>query len=135
VNHKYFVKVEVASSSATDFASALKFYDEKNNLLDDRPKKNSIPVYRFNFVCLDESVSKGNKFAEVWVFSYDGNGSDFVERLQIDDLNEFSNFTEENRYFVQRIEEILNAQSVKMTVEVLGDGKGNRMLRALHVVV
>ncbi len=129
------MKVEVASSSATEFSSALKFYDEKNNQLDDRPKKNSIPVYRFNLVCLDDSVSKGNKFTEVWVFSYDGNGSDFVERVHIDDLNEFSNYTEESRYFSQRIEEILNAESVKMTVEVLGDGKGNRMLRALHVAV
>lgn len=62
-NRKYFVKVEVASVSATDFSSALKFYDEKKNSLDDKPTKNSVPVYRFNFVCLDDSVAKGNKFA------------------------------------------------------------------------
>lgn len=55
--------MEVASVSATDFSSALKFYDEKKNSLDDKPTKNSVPVYRFNFVCLDDSVAKGNKFA------------------------------------------------------------------------
>ena len=127
------MKVEVALASATDFASALKFYDEKKNMIDDRPNKNSVPVYRFNFVCLDESVAKGNKFAEIWVFSYDGNGSDFVERVQLGDLNEFSNYAEESSYFKERIENILNAHHVKMTVEVLSDGKGNRILRALHV--
>jgi hypothetical protein len=127
------VKVEVASASATDFTSALKFYDEKKNVLDDKPNKNSVPVYRFNFVCLDDSVAKGNKFAEIWIFSHDGNGSDFVERVHLGDLNEFSNYAEEGSYFKERIENILNAHHVKMTVEVLSDGKGNRILRALHV--
>ena len=123
----------MASVSATDFSTALKFYDEKNNKLDDKPNKSSVPVYRFNFVCLDESVTKGNKFAEIWLFSYDGAGNDFVERVQLEDLNEFSNYAEENRFFSERIESILNAQSVKMTVEVLSDGKNSRILRALHV--
>jgi hypothetical protein len=127
------VKVEVASASATDFSSALKFYEEKKNSLDDKPTKNSVPVYRFNFVCLDDSVAKGNKFAEIWLFSYDGAGSDFVERVQLEDLNEFSNYAEENRFFSERIESILNAHTVKMTVEVLSDGKNGRIFRALHV--
>jgi hypothetical protein len=82
---------------------------------------------------LDDSVSKNHKFSEIWVFSYDGQGSDFVERVNLEDLNEFSNYTEESKYFSRRIESILNSQHVKMTVEVLSDGKGNRMLRALHV--
>lgn len=133
MNRKYYVKVEVAAVSTHDFSSALRFYDEKKNILEDKPGKNNVPVYKFNFVCLDESVSKGSKFAEVWMFSYDGNGADFVERVHLDDLNEFSNYTEESRYFGERIESILNAGSVKMTVEVMGDGKNNRVLRALHV--
>lgn len=82
-NKKYFVKVEVASISASDFVAALKFYDEKKNHLEERPGKGLVPVYRFNFVCLDESVAKGNKFTEVWLFSFDGNGSDFVERVHL----------------------------------------------------
>jgi hypothetical protein len=127
------VKVEVASVSAPEFTNALKFYDEKKNHLDDRPNKSSVPVYRFNFVCLDDSLAKSNKFAEVWVFSYDGNGSDFVERVHLEDLNEFSNYAEESRFFSERIEGVLNSHHVKMTVEVLADGKGNRILRALHV--
>jgi hypothetical protein len=127
------VKVEVASVSANEFTEALKFYEEKKNLLVDSPKKDAIPVYRFNFVCLDDSVAKQNKFSEIWLFSYDGNGSDFVDRVQLEDLNEFSNYTEESKYFSKRIENILNSQYVKMTVEVLSDGKNNRILRALHV--
>lgn len=127
------MKVEVASVSAPEFTNALKFYDEKKNHLDERPSKGTVPVYRFNFVALDDSVAKANKFSEIWVFSYDGNGGDFVERVHLEDLNEFSNYAEESRFYSQRIEDILNAQHVKMTVEVLSDGKGNRILRALHV--
>lgn len=51
----------------------------------------------------------------------------------MEDLNEFSNYTEESRYFTNRVEDILNSEFVKMTVEVLSDGKGNRILRALSV--
>jgi hypothetical protein len=82
---------------------------------------------------LDDSVSKTHKFSEIFVFSYDGQGSDFVDRVNLEDLNEFSNYTEESKYFSKRIESILNSQYVKMTVEVLSDGKSNRILRALHV--
>ena len=56
-----------------------------------------------------------------------------MERVQLEDLNEFSNYTEESKYYARRIESILNSQAVKMTVEVLADGKGSRILRALHV--
>lgn len=78
-------------------------------------------------------MAKNNKFSEIWLFSYDGKGSDFVKRVSLHDLNEFSNYVEESRYFNKRIEELLNAETVKMTVEVLSDGKGNRMFRALTV--
>lgn len=71
--------------------------------------------------------------AEIWLFSHDGKGGDFVERVNLDDLNEFSNYNEENKYFKDRVEDLLNADQVKMTVEVLSDGKGNRILRALTV--
>jgi hypothetical protein len=78
-------------------------------------------------------LEKSSKFSEIWLFSYDGKGSDFVDRVNLSDLNEFSNYTEESKYFTKRIESILNAEFVKMTVEVLSDGKGNRILRALSV--
>jgi len=132
-NKKYYVKVEVAAVSTNEFVQALKFYDEKKNALSDTQRKDTIPVYKFNFVCFDESLAKGNKFSEIWLFSYDGKGGDFVNRVQLEDLNEFSNYTEESKYFTNRIEEILNAEWVKLTVEVLSDGKGNRILRALTV--
>jgi len=125
--------VEVAATSTNEFTQALKFYDEKKNLVIDSQKAGSLPVYKFNFVCLDESVSKSNKFTEIWVFSYDGKGADFVKRVNLHDLNEFSNYVEESRYFLQRVEELLNAETVRMTVEVLSDGKGNRLFRALTV--
>lgn len=97
----------------------------------DAQRKDTRPVYKFNLVCLDESL-KG-KVAEIWLFSHDGKGGDFVERVNLDDLNEFSNYNEENKYFKDRVEDLLNADQVKMTVEVLSDGKGNRILRALTV--
>lgn len=79
-------------------------------------------------------MAKQNKFVEIFVFSYDGKGGDFVRRVNLQDLNEFSNYAEESLYFSQRIEGLLNAETVRMTVEVLSDGKGNRMLRALSVM-
>ena len=56
-----------------------------------------------------------------------------MNRVKLSDLNEFSNYNSEGKYFHNRIEEILNSETVKMTVEVLSDGKGNRVLRALSV--
>ena len=56
------MNVEVAGASTTDFVQALKFYDEKKNTISDAQKKDNVPVYKFNFVCLDESVAKNNKF-------------------------------------------------------------------------
>ena len=94
--------------------------------MSDAQRKDTVPVYRFNFICLDDSVSKNNKFSEVWLFSHDGKGSDFVDRVKLGDLNEFSNYNAESKYFSNRINEILNSETVKMTVEVLSDGKGNR---------
>ena len=125
------MKVEVAGVSTAEFVNALKFYDEKKNVISDAQRKDTVPVYKFNFVCFDESL-KG-KFSEIWLFSYDGKGGDFVNRVKLSDLNEFSNYNAEGKYFGNRVEEVLNAEHVKMTVEVLSDGKGSRTLRALSV--
>jgi hypothetical protein len=62
-----------------------------------------VPIYNFNLVCLDESLAKNNKFAEIWLFSFDGKGGDFVNRVNLGDLNEFSNYSEEGRYFHARV--------------------------------
>ena len=127
------MRVEVASVSTSDFVQALKFYDDKKNAISDAQRKDTAPVYKFNFVCLDESLVKSHKFCEIWLFSFDGKGGDFVNRIKLNDLNEFSNYTAEGKYFSTRVEEVLNSETVKMTVEVLSDGKGNRTLRALSV--
>ena len=103
-NKKYYVKVEVAGASTSDFVQALKFYDEKKSSLSDAQRKDTIPVYRFNFVCIDESLAKNNRFSEIWLFSYDGKGSDFVDRVKLSDLNEFSNYNSESKYFSNRVE-------------------------------
>lgn len=112
---------------------ALKFYDEKKNQLHDTQKKDASPIYKLNLVCLDDSLSKSNKFAEIWIYSYDGKCNDFVSRVRLEDLNEFSNYTEESKYFNERIEQLLNSEFVRITVEVLSDGKNGRILRALHI--
>jgi hypothetical protein len=67
------------------------------------------------------------------LFSYDGLGGDFVERVDLSDLGELSNYSEESEYFKKRLEGVLNSEFVKMTVEVVSDGKGGRILRALSV--
>ncbi|MCB0369942.1 MAG: hypothetical protein KDD45_11030 [Bdellovibrionales bacterium] len=79
--------MEVASVSSHEFVQALKFYDEKKNTLSDAQRKDTVPVYKFNFVCFDESLTKNNKFCEIWLFSFDGKGGDFVERVKLGDLN------------------------------------------------
>ena len=87
------MKVEVASSSAENFEHAVRFYDAKRNALEDKRKKDTQPIYRFNLVCLDESTSKKNQFSEIWLFSHDGQGSDFVNRVRLEDLSELTNFS------------------------------------------
>lgn len=93
----------MAGSSTNDFVQALKFYDEKKNIISDAQEKDTIPVYKFNFVCFDESLSKNHKFSEIWLFSYDGKGGDFANRVKLEDLNEFSNYAEESRFFNNRV--------------------------------
>ena len=70
---------------------------------------------------------------EIWLFSYDGQGSDFVERVDLGQLNEFSTLKQENLLYERRFNEILESDNVKMTVEVLSDGKSNRAFRALNI--
>jgi hypothetical protein len=67
------------------------------------------------------------------LFSYDGQGSDFVERVDLGQLNEFSTLKQENLLYERRFNEVLESDNVKMTVEVLSDGKSNRAFRALNI--
>jgi hypothetical protein len=48
-------------------------------------------------------------------------------------LSDFSSFKQENALYEKRYNEVLEAESVKMTIEVLSDGKGSRAFRALNV--
>lgn len=87
------------------------------------------------FSCQDDSIrnEKTPKLNDIWLFSYDGQGSDFVERIDLDQLNDFSTLKQENLLYERKFNEVLESDSVKMTVEVLGDGKNNRAFRALNV--
>lgn len=132
---KFFIRCEVFNVSAKTFQEAVKYYDPKKNTVSDSPKDNTQPVYKILLSCQDDSIrnEKTPKLNEIWLFSYDGQGSDFVERVDLGQLNEFSTLKQENLLYERRFNEILESDCVKMTVEVLSDGKSNRAFRALNV--
>ena len=72
---------------------------------------------------------------DIWLYSHDGQGSDFIDRISLEHLNDYSSMKQEQALYERRHNEILEAESVKMTIEVLSDGKGNRAFRALNVRV
>jgi hypothetical protein len=80
-NKTYWVKTEVFSISAATFVAAVKYYDSKKNQLFDTSHKGTEPVYKISLMCQDSSLK--NKFAEIWVFSYDGKGANFVRGLDL----------------------------------------------------
>ena len=130
-NKTYWVKCEIFSISASSFSGAVKYYDAKKNQLFDVPHKGTEPVYKLTFLCQDGSLK--NKFAEVWVFSYDGKGSNLVKNVNLNELNELSSLVEEEAMYRKRYDELLECESVVMMVECLVDGKGNRLLRAVDI--
>ena len=132
---KFFIRCEVFNVSARTFKEAVKYYDAKKNTVSDNPSDVLVPVYKILLSCQDDSIrnNKNNSLNDIWLFSYDGQGSDFVERVDLSQLNEFSTFKQESLLFERRYSEVLESDSVKMTVEVLNDGKGNRAFRALNV--
>ncbi len=77
------MKVEVADCSVRNFQGALRFYDAKRNAVEEKHRRDATPVYKFNLVCLDESTAKKSAFSEIWLFSYDGQGGDFVDRVRL----------------------------------------------------
>lgn len=93
-------------TTAKDFKSAVKFYDAKKNTVFDTAHDGAVPVYKFQLQCQDSSIrnDKNNKFSDIWVFSNDGQGSDFVERVKLGDLNEFSSWKQEGALFDQRLD-------------------------------
>lgn len=84
-NKTYWVKCEIFSISAATFVAAVKYYDSKKNQLFDTPHKDSQPVYKISLMCQDSSLK--NKFAELWILSYDGKCSNFVKGLDLNELN------------------------------------------------
>jgi len=132
---KFFIRCEVFNVSAKTFKEAVKHYDVKKNSVSDNSNDNTTPVYKVILSCQDDSIrnNKTNSLNDIWLFSYDGQGSDFVDRVELSQLNEFSTLKQENILFEKRYNEILESDNVKMTVEVLNDGKGNRTFRALNV--
>lgn len=113
----------------------MKYYDAKKNTVSDSPSDSSIPVYKVLLSCQDDSIrnNKNSNLNDIWLFSFDGQGGDFVERVDLSQLNEMSTLKQENILFERRYNEVLESDSVRMTVEVLNDGKGNRAFRALNV--
>ena len=85
--------------------------------------------------CQDDSIrnDKSTKLNDIWLFSYDGQGADFVDRVDLSQLSEFSTLKQENLLYEKKFNEVLESDNVKMTVEVLSDGKGSRAFRALNV--
>jgi hypothetical protein len=132
VNKTYWVKCEVFSISANSFVAAVKYYDSKKNQLLDTSHKGTEPVYKLSLMCQDSSLQKG-QFAEIWIFSFDGKGGNFVNGLNLKELNEYSSTVQEDALFHQRYDELLEAENVVMMVECLTDGKGNRLLRAVDI--
>jgi hypothetical protein len=78
-------------------------------------------------------MEKSGKFTEIWLFSFDGKGSDFLSKVNLNLLDGVSTLKQENLIFEKRMNEILESEHVEMTIEVLNDGKGNRAFRALNV--
>lgn len=132
---KFFVNCEVFNVSAKNFTEAVKYYDAKKNCVNDKIADNTSPVYKVQFSCVDDSIRNDKKstFVDIWLYSYDGQGADFVERVNLTQLSDFSSFKQENALYEKRYNEVLEAESVKMTIEVLSDGKGSRAFRALNV--
>jgi hypothetical protein len=80
--------------SARTFKEAVKYYDGKKNSVSENLGDGLTPVYKVLLSCQDDSI-RNNKNAtlnDIWLFSYDGQGADFVERVELGHLNEFSTF-------------------------------------------
>jgi hypothetical protein len=77
-----------------------------------------IPVYKILLSCQDDSIrnNKNATLSDIYLFSYDGQGSDFVDRIELGQLNEFSTFKQETLLYEKRYNQVLEAESVKMTV-------------------
>ena len=131
-NRVYNVKCEIFSISANSFNSAVKYYDAKKNQLHDTSKKDTVPIYKVMLLAKDQSLTE-KKVAELWVFSHDGKCSNFVPKVDLNDLSEYSSMVQEESLFQERYNNLLEAENVKMTVECLVDGKGNKMFRVIKV--
>ena len=110
----------------------MKYYDAKKNVLHDSHKKDSVPVYKLMLLARDHSLAE-KKAAELWVFSHDGKCSNFVPKVDLKDLSEYSSLVQEESLYEERYNDLLEAESVKMTVECLSDGKDIKMFRVVKV--
>lgn len=77
---KFFIRTEVFNISAKTFKEAVKHYDAKKNSVSDTASANTVPVYKVVLSCQDDSIrnSKNASLSDIWLFSYDGQGADFV---------------------------------------------------------
>lgn len=69
-------------------------------------------MYKVAFSCQDDSIKndKKDKLADIWLYSYDGQGSDFVDRVSLTQLSEFSTLKQENVFYERKYNEILESE-------------------------
>ena len=65
----------------------------------------------------EASWDNKDKFHELFIFD----NINLVPRVNIAEINKYSTFQHESFLFKRRIEELLNAYSVQMTIELLFD--------------
>lgn len=109
---KFFIRCEVFNISAKNFNDAVKYYDAKKNTVSDKASDSTAPVYKIAFSCQDDSIKndKKEKLADIWLYSYDGQGSDFVDRVSLTQLSEFSTLKQENLFYERKYNEILESE-------------------------
>lgn len=102
---KFFVKCEVFSIGSKTFKEAIKYYNPIKNQTFDSPSDQTIPVYKFLLSCQDDSTQ--NKLNDIWIYSYDGQGSDLIDKISLEYLNEFSSLKQENALYEKKYNAIL----------------------------
>ena len=127
------VRCEVFRISPENFKSAVHHYDSAKNVLSESSKKGHSPVYKIELLCSDSSLPE-KKAVDFHVFSIDGKCSNFVPNVDLSkDYSDLSSFVQEEELFRQRVDDLLEAESVKMTVECRTDAKGNKLFRVIRI--
>ena len=82
----------------SNYKEAVGYYDDKKNTISANASKGTYPVYKICLSCLDcvdKSVTKreSNLF-NLWIYSFDGLGNDFLPNFNLEDQNDLSTGSE-----------------------------------------